>query len=333
MAETVTFYDYTGSRVDEVACRAVTTWSLLKTDKARITLPLPDVEPKITEELIRYSNLVLIEDARAGDWVGVLRSPESWNHDSLELTAFGPDILLEDRRGSSGPQEGRSGELFRQIIDDANLEEDTRLRAGSIDVYGEIDRIRMKKVDMLVDVLKDLRDREIGECRFTHAFDAGGHLYFVGDWSRQFGVVQTAMVLREGHNLEMGSRSFVRQGRIFNDVRVKRTAAVSEDTPSEYRQNTESRALYGLRQHNESTDRRAVALADRLIKEGAQRRTVFAPTALDVGDTFAYLGLGDVVKLETVRTGFGVETWVRILGKTFDDSEGKMALVVEEVVL
>ena len=64
----------------------------------------------------------------------------------------------------------------------------------------------------------------------------------------------------------------------------------------------------------------------------------FRVEALDINNSFDFIGLGDVIPVRFVRAGFfsgqlGTEAEIRVIGKAFDESEGYLTLTVVESVI
>lgn len=332
MADRIIFYDRAGVPLEEIAGRARCRWALNDVGTARITIPL--TEPKLRAEVIRYGNFVRAQHRTAGDWAGVIRTPETWTDSAVEVTALTAEALLRDRWGKTR-LEGSAGERFAALIELANTEEDTRLRVDEVDDYGPTLRERVD-FEPLLDVLRRTHETDGGDWGVEPALDALGHLIFKASWYARRGV-RRAETLREGHNVALAGRILVAQGEIANDVFAFDDRAAPTERRTFRVVDEASITQFGLRQAviavvGEAPDSVSAAARAELARRRALRR-VFMPIVVEPtpGDIYPFLGLGDTVGLQWVRAGFGIETRVRILAKEFDDTEGKMPLVVEEV--
>lgn len=336
MADRVIFYNREGVPLEELHCQAHCKWKLNGLGAATIRLAV--TEPKLKETLIRYGNLVLVRHRAAGDWGGVIRTPETWDDPTVTITAKTAECLLIDRRHEGVETlEGSSGDIFESLIDLANQPGDTRLRAGQVDRSGS-DQQALLEDEPLFSVLSRLRKQSGFDWSFEPAFDDLGHLIFKAGWWAQRGETRS-VTLRAGHNLRPGGRLVVTKKEVANDVLAIEQTGAGTERRSAQAQDDDSISVYGRRQAvitvwgNDGAQANLDAAAQSEVRRRAWPGRGFKLEAVEpvAGETFPYLGLGDTLGLQLVQQQFGIETRVRITAKEYDDTQGYMPLAAVEV--
>lgn len=352
----MTFYDNTGVPLAEVAGTAPRAWLLNMFSQAKIRIPLSEFESadypsgRLHYSDVKVGNLILIEHDRVGPWAGMLAFPQTFDEQSgeVELTAYSGEWVLLYRRTNLNekPVEGTRGQLFERLIWAANDVPGPGFRTGQLFGSGEVLKKRIYKgasiYDMIVGGLSG--ERAGNDWGITPGFDNNGRLYFQCHWYGVRGEKRPNFRLEEGHNLQIpGGAALVYEGEIINDIEVRGNKdRAGGARPRDTLQNDASIAEYGYFQKRlsvDATDETEVGdTAVTMLAEQAQPRKRFLVEALDVNNSFDFIHLGDVIPLKLHRAGWlggilGHETDIRVIGQSFDETEGYLSLTVEESVL
>lgn len=342
MATQVFVYDKSGNAIGDLMAPLVfRSWVLNEYGKAYLTIA--KTSDKCTERLLRFGNYVVIKHDTAGDWAGIVWTPRNWSTDTVEVVAYGPEYLLKLRRGD-GPTikklTGTAGNIYSQILDDANAEAEYKIFDGDI-WEGGVSREESIRYDNLYDTVQRVSSRSGNDWGIDYEIDSFNRLRFKASWYSQRGKLQT-LRLEEGVNLkEPQGVVLSEQGDIINDLVVYGNAAVSGGAVFAPGTDPASIGKYGLAQGAVSEQINTQATVDascaaQLSFYKEPRRVYRNLVALNVNSTFQALGLGDILPLRLLRYGFtgdaiSTDTYVRVLAKEFEDTRGEMVLTATEV--
>jgi len=338
MATRVFVYSPTGVYLAEILCHAVVSWKLNTISTTKVTVPKSE---ELNDAIIRYGNLVRIVCDQTGDFGGVMITPVDWDVDSITLTAYSGDWLLRKRRPSGASIEsgyyGTAGSIFSQMIADANL-----LTHTGITLY-EYESAGGSWAEPADAVLYDILLRICKQSGQDYAVDPyldpeTGLFGFRASWYQARGTTHN-FTLREGRHLaEQGGVVMSEQGEVVNDLLLRgfdgRAAPLTPafDASSQFE--------YTLQQdfvtQNTPVGLAPAEFAKVLMSPQLSPRRTFNLVVVNEDSCFDYLGIGDEVGLKMLRYGFsgsglGLETNVRVLAREFDETTGKMSLVVDEV--
>lgn len=322
----------------EVQASVERSWVLNEYGKAQFTLATS--EAACNREVLRFGNYVAIEHDRLPTWCGVLYPPRTWGKGQVQATAYSMEFVLKYRRGpTQRVLSGTAGSIFEQMLALANQTADTFIRAG--EVYGG-GKTRQETVNLtkLYDEIRRVAKRAGNDWNVTAEIDELGRLAFSGNWYEQAGT-ELDWALHEGVNLEFGDQPLNEQGEIINDF-VGFGPGASWESKGSYRAfDSESMAEFGVWQSAGALEAATPANiqqgAESKVRQNAYPRNTYQCTALDVGDTFYNLRVGNVVGLRYFTVGFqpasgvGVEARVRVLGMAYSDARNTVELVVDEV--
>lgn len=352
----MTFYDNTGVPLAEVAGTAPRAWLLNMFSQAKIRIPLSEFESadypsgRLHYSDVKVGNLILIEHDRVGPWAGMLALPQTFDEQSgeVELTAYSGEWVLLWRIApwSRETVKGTRGQLFERLIQFANDVPGPGFRIGQVFGSGEVLNTRTNSGISIYDsIVGGLSGERAGnDWGITPGFDNNGRLYFQCHWYGVRGVKRPNFRLEEGHNLQIpGGAALTYEGEIINQVHVVgEKARPLGSRPRDTAQDDTSIAEYGYFQKRlkvDATDATEIGdTAVTTLNEQAQPRKRFLVEALDINNSFDFIQLGDVIPLKLHRAGWfggvlGQETDIRVMGKSFDETEGYLSLVVEESVL
>jgi len=337
----VVVYDRGGRALATLNCITERSWILSGEGLCRITIAVNDA--KVKQSIVQYGNLVSIEHDTLPLWAGVLDTDRLWGESRLVLTAWSGERLFKFRRSPLNlPLTGSSaGVLYKALIDIANTDEDLRVRAGDI-WYGGTPRDETLDGKKIYDHVRAISGRTGYDWGLDGTFDANGYLYFLANWYEARGEVK-GQPLREGTNIIAAEDALTEQGIIVNDLLGIGDGSTLE-TRITYKEIDEtSRGLYGLRQDAQDYpgNKEIGTLMDNVRGTLAASKNPLKTLnviALDVGDTFKALRLGNVLPLYMTTVGWladgnvGMNTQVRIIGMRYNDDLDQASLIVQEVI-
>lgn len=338
MATRIRVFDRLGwpmAEIDATADRV-----LLLNEPGELEFSLAMTDRKARPELLRFGTYILVEHDKLPAWVGVIDPPQDWSGDrSITVSAYEAPYLLSWRLSDSDePQKGTAGQIWRRIIYLANRDEDLLLRNG--DIYGGGPQFeQVLEGQNLLEDAKSFAERSRNDFSIEPAFDASGRLYLSANWHYQRGVYRPDITLREGVNLELPTGSLYRQqGNLVNRIIGEGQGAKKSGRITYTQTQAASRSLYRLRIARRSYEAeddgalRTSVQADLAQTENPEE--VFSLFLLDVGNAYS-IRMGDIVALQIYTAGFapgggfGVQTYVRVVGMRIEDEAGRVELFVK----
>lgn len=326
--------DADGNPLADLNIRARRSW--LINDIGEATLWLPTNHPKYSPRLYQYGNLVWIASRTLGNWGGVIREPITLYTDQVEIGCLSGEDLLNDRVCLGMPKlnDAGSGSYLRNAVSFANSKQDLRVRPGTIWEGHSVNVVRIG-TETVYQFMGRVQQRSPIEWRLTPQLDAGGRMVFNADLSDQLGDVLPGVVLHDGQgaNIEEDDRPTVTiQGRIANSILVSSDGSTAEDAFSGWAQDTNSLALYGLREQAfveaVGTQSGAVVHARSHAGESARQTAVYNVTTTGRA-IMPYIRLGNTLSIRLNK--YGVTDTVRITGMAYDDFEGGAALTLYNI--
>jgi hypothetical protein len=317
--------------------------SFLIGDEGRAAFTYPSRKTQIVnKDVLRFGNWLLIENSLLPPWVGVVDVPREWDARRVTVTAYTPERVFSWRRG---PLEERltasPGAIFEKLLQYVNSAEATIIRLGNI-YRGGLQMEETINPTKLNEDLKRIWERSGEEYQWRPVVGADGKLTVLADWQSRIGA-DTGILLQEGKhggNIEATGNIMVEDGPIVNDLLAVGDGESWTSRPTQTIVDTTSRGEYGLRQDSKeySGVTNLQTLADNGAKEiaaFAQPANAFQINALNIGNTFSYIRLGNRFALQLENIGFygggvGYSTTVRVLAMSYSpDTKNKIQLVVE----
>lgn len=335
---TIIFYDFDGAEITRLGNVVIERdWVLNGIGEA--TFNIPNLNPKTLEDVIQFGTFVIVEQDRLPDWGGVVDVDRDWDGAVIGVSLYSAEKMLTWRKTPHDELlKGTAGALISKLIGYANIDEDTRIYGGSIYGGGVSREETLGK--QCWDHIDQIRRRSGCDVFITPELDNTGCIRFALDWHQKLGVKST-FELREGVNLERdGRRVLAERGPIINEITGLGDVGTNKTRIKITKRNQVSIDLYRLRSKNRVYDGNKDmgtltenVLADLEITAFPYR--LFYLTALDVGDTFVELEMGNTYPLFMNTVGFmgadfGVETFVRVLGMKYKERENKIELTLME---
>jgi len=301
----------------------------------------------VNEKLLRFGNWILIENSALGmPWVGMIDTPRSWSSKRVTVYCYDPLHIFGQRRGAAEYQfTGMSaGSLFLKVLAFTNGLESTIIEAGDVWEGGRQIDLNVRP-GLLNNFIRDITEQSGEEYSFRPVVNDKGYLKIFVDWSEKIGV-ETSVYLQEGKrggNLETSETELSEEGPIMNDLLAYGEGETWDTKPKATLTDETSRQLYGLRQDVYevigSASIAGVGMAGQSwLNRYKYPTNTFSLRAINMGDTFKYLSMGNVLTAR-LSVGFnpdgtrGKVARVRIVGMYYNPEERtKIDLRVTEVI-
>ncbi len=312
-------------------------WAIGREGRASFEYPSRKTDV-VNENVLQFGNYLLVENSRLPAWVGIIDTPREWDKDVITVNAYTLERLFKYRIGTPDDKlSGSAGQIWKKLIDTINSAEKTILVAGEA-WDGGTSREETLTANSIENNLKQLQERSGEDYNFRPVI-LRGKLVVYGDWYKSLGV-ETPLTLLEGGNIE--SATMREDGTIINSVLGYGDGITWTSRQRAIEVNTDSVASYGLRQDGEEYTGVTVLTTvqnnnSEYIRRNSKPRKIFQITALNVGDTFDYIALGNRVNVKFTNMGFynsaiGTFARTRILGMSYNPRQGqKIKLVLEDV--
>ena len=339
----VRIFDQAGNALAEFKTRVDRSWVIGNAGRAQFTVPTNDSDI-VSEKVLRFGNWLLVENSQLPSWVGVIDVTRRWSPRDVTVSAYGVEHVIGWRRGPlEQVVEGAAGYLFGWLLDYVNAQHPTVIQRGDIDETGTQRQETFNPTLLSVD-LQRIFKRSGEEYRWRPVIDEYGRLVVYGDWLPSIGGDTGAMLHegKHGGNLEISGSIITEDGPIENDILGYGDGLTWQSRPINTVADEDSIFLYGLRQtsiayQGVTTIGTVTTNALERLSQYKQPNKKFLARAINVGNTFQYIDLGNTFTLQLQNSGFtdgllGYISTVRILGMRYDPLlRNKIELVLEEV--
>lgn len=342
--ERIRIFDKEGFQIAEFRASVERSWAIGDEGRALFSYPSRKTDI-VNEKVLQFGNYILIENDSLPAWVGVLDTPRDWSTRFVTVYAYSPEHIFGWRRGPLEQKlTGSAGTIFERMVLFLNSSGTTAIRVG--DIYrGGTQREETLNPTQLNNNLKRIWERSGGDYQWRPQIDINGRLIIYADWLEQLGI-ETSALLHEGKgggNVEAVGNILVEDGPIVNDLLAAGDGLSWTSRPAVDIVDAASQDKYGLRQLAKeyvgvSATNTLLSNGSELMKTNRNPSRLFKLNALNVGDTFKYINLGNRLTLRFENAGFyqggrGLETQIRILGMSYDSAnKNKMILIAKEVL-
>ncbi len=341
----VSLFDKSGVRLAEIDAGFHCIWTLNKVAKADFVLAISD--PKCTESNLQVGNFVVFEHDRLGSWGGVIAPHDrrEWTGDgTVTIRVLSAEMQFGRRRGPANQLfRGTAGSIYRQFIAWGNGQADMLVREGAIWMGGATHE-ETSRDDILLEAWQRVAERSSVDWWFEPSIGSDGKLVFLAHLADLRGQ-DVGYALLEGINIETPAGTFMIEGgrAIENDMAISGEGATVESRPRGTAKNQSSIDLYGLWQGSDTSEATTPETLTSQAQEHVntlgfpqKRFKITAIESPERTDTFAHIGMGDVIALRLSSVGFyageiGYEGNVRIVSREYDTNIDKVILVQEEV--
>ena len=339
----VRVFDRSGVPLAEFRASVSRSWVIGGEARAQFIYPTRKTDV-VNERVIQYGNWMLVQNSQLLAWVGVIDTPREWSTRNVIVSAYTPERVFSQR---IGPLEevltGSAGTIFEGLVSRLNLAEQTIIRAGNI-WRGGTQRQETLNPKKLSEYLKSLWQRSGEDYAWVPGVGTEGRLIVYGNWVPFLGA-ETGVILQEGAgggNVEAVGRVMVEDGPIVNSTLAFGEGETWKSKPNVTVTKPLSIGQFGLRE--DAQEYSGVTSTTTLNDNGSQHlfelrvpARTFAINALNVGDTFRYCRLGNVINLRLQNIGFrggklGYNTRVRVIGMGYNpEMKNKIQLVTREI--
>lgn len=298
----------------------------------------PASHHKCTEQNFEIGNyLVVYHDSGWPDWVGRLDTPRGWGRPWLTVNALSAESLFAERTGPPymfmQRLKGTGGVCFTDLVNIANLEEDTLMRPGEI-YGGDRETATLVLPNFTLERnLNQLLKRTGHEYSVTPQV-VNSRLTLLANWYKT--IERDLDISLNESNCEMRADTLKEEGPIKNCI-----FAYCEEKLLFYQaRDLESIHKYGLRQGALSVSAEDIETvkwnADEELKRKAWPRRTFQAIPRQLPSLTPYLRVGYRPLYENAivgfgKTGRGTNVRVTIDGLAAKDDEGS-GLVLREVI-
>lgn len=330
MARVIVFTK-SGSQIAEFNACVTMAWKLNAYGKA--TWKMSTQDPKCKREYLEFGNRVMIEVDKLPAWVGVIDTPREWaSHGEVMVTAYSAEYLLTWRRAPVDKKiQGTAGAKFEQLV---KMADGLLIEPGEIFGGGKAANETLKS-ESIYEAILNIVERMGNDWCIVPNITPENELRFKANWYDKIGEARSTLLL-DGYNIKATNKVMIEQGEIANDIIVVGFGASSGSQKTASMVDQDSIGLYDHRQSTVNLPSEFEGTlqvgAEQKIKELKQPRRTFDVNALDVGDTWSNLHIGDTYPLHLGNVGFsGVETIVRVVGMEYQETNGYVRLICDEV--
>lgn len=309
----------------------------------------PQSAQKFSEKNFQFGNLVHIEHIPARDWTlakkgqlpswtGIILPSRDWDDGIGHVTCYSAEAILQFRAMKAQSIQNTPKNIFTEIMR-AGLEraKNIPIQPGILDdlPFELPDKLATNAYDEIVDLIKHSgMDWDVkGE------IDEKGNLRLSYNLYKRKGIV-TPLIL-DASNTEMQGPRLSEQGTPTNIVygysdantandRIGPLVGIHQGAVDDYGPLELNQVFQNMRDPG-SVSRAAQTVANL----SGRPRKVIKRIALDKGQTFSYLNVGNYATVKDTRVGFhpnggyGFESSVRILSMDYNDMSDKVVLNVE----
>lgn len=338
--ERVRIFNRQGLPVAEFQAAVERSWVIGDEGRARFSYANRNAQI-VNEDVLEFGNWLLVENDSIPPWIGVIDPPRTWQAREVQISAYTPERIFSWRRGPIEEILNLSaGNIFATLIGKINIAEPTVLRVGNIYQSQQIQETLNPTI--LNDDLQRIYERSGEEYQFRPVV-SNGRLVVYADWVDVLGInTQAILQSGEGGNLEDSSKLWVEDDPILNNILAYGDGETWTSRPVAVVGDVASQQKYGLRQGVEEYS--GVTNVATLQQNGNEKlKTEKQPTrtgklsALNVGETFKHIGLGNLFRLRYDKAGFTgtakYETLIRVIGMKYDSMDKNMIeLVIQEIL-
>lgn len=321
-----------GSSAGELQANCSRGWAINAGDEAKVRLTAP------VPSFLDFGRMALVEHPQLPAWAGMIDTP--WTASvPCEMKLYSAGYLLSIRTPDVPLfLKGTAAEIAAQLLEKANAQEDTGIRMGETE---DEDRDREENFDLrpFWEQLVALAKRAGMEMRVRAGRDGNNRLALSLDMKKKLGVA-TGFLLHDGEGANIEVVKAEVDGQIFNRVtgfgdqsgkvsRVTYGPALDEDSASRWRLRSTNQQFAGVTVASTLERNTLTALA--VSKQPYLKLSV---NALDVGETFQHLDLGNTVVVHTSRIQLpgGAQGWtgeMRMTALDFDEDKNAVGMLLE----
>jgi uncharacterized protein YegP (UPF0339 family) len=311
----------------------------------RTTLELSKKDTKATEGNLQFGNRIFIQfDNGLPDWGGIIDPPRTWTHDSILITAYSAEYMLDWRitnktRAFSGDT---AGAIFTSIVNEANAVDNLGIVIGNV-WGGGSGHSPVYHFDDALEIIQDSVTGRLSNADFDiSASLVNGKILFTANLYERRGSDKPGVALIDKNTFDV---RLIEQGKIVNEWIVAGADITGDDISgwgdgrivSDTKRDIASVSKYGLRQGNRVfndivTPETLNRTADDLIDEFADPHNILDLKALNLAPAlYADYGVGDSITVQLIDFGFNsIDALFRVLAREYDPVRGTVSLILRE---
>jgi hypothetical protein len=327
-----------------------------KSDPGRAEFAISTLDDKVTEKHFQYGNLVHIRHIPTADsagtkrgtlpdWAGIIMTPRPWDTHFINIVAYSAEAILSARPMPYTHIERQTPrDIFLKILEYANSFT-TSYGGGVIIQPGIVENTDATLTyDMRLSGFEHINTlcQDAGmEWNVTSTIDASGKLLLFANLYNRMGIETNFDMTNL--NLEAGPSKNImtEQGFPMNIVIGHSEANTNEDRRSAIGRNDAAVGDYGPLGFNviftglEHQGEVAYASQNIANSRGRPVRILGSRLALDEGQTFSNIAIGNIVNVRDRRVGFnpdggfGFDTRARILSLKYNDMSNNAEISLE----
>ena len=332
MSSQVTVFDKEGTPLADLDVDVFRSWVLNGYGEASFTISTRD--NKCREEFLQYGNRLLVQHDKLPEWVGIMDTPRVWKYGSVECHALGAEVWFDWRLTHVHPMYDTLANVFRFIIDSSNSWGGSQMQHGIIRSGGIATTAALG--GKASDHIMRLVDKYMVDWSVT-PYLSGNKLFLRANMYGGSRGENTGLTLNNINSKNV-EPTMTEDGAIYNHVFYYsepgegggRKFGDARDNVSVGKYDLRMIAEQGVGSYEEGLE----FSARMKLLDTKEPFIMVAPSALDVGETFRQLRLGNVIYWENDYTGFagasvGSNSTVRIVGMEYSETDKSVGLVVE----
>jgi hypothetical protein len=332
-----------------------------KSDPGRAEFAVSLWDPKVLEHNFLYGNMVHIQHipsreyylgivpgpirGQLPDWCGIVMTPRPWDLGYINVVAYSAEAVLSARPMPwTQVKQMTPKDIFTKILEYAN--EFTQRHGGGIIIQpGVVENVGATfTYDLRLSGFEHINTlcQDAGmEWNVTSEIDPKGNLLLYANLYNRLGIDTNFDLTNLNSEASAGSNIMTEQGFPMNIVIGHSQANTKEDRKSAIGTHAAAVADYGPLGFNMTftglRNQGEVAAAAQTYADGRGRPVKILPArrALDEGQTFANIAVGNTVNVRDNRVGFnpsggfGFETRARIMSMKYNDMSNNAEINLE----
>ncbi len=338
MAHTISIYNYQGIKLTEIDASFTAVEILNQAGQGTLSIPKKDKKfLQYQEQLVRFRNIILIEDDRIGKWAAVMEEPQDWSGTDIKIPlndymyALSYRVLAKTVRVT---YTGNSGDIITQWLAEANSAQDILIDVDPSNIYPLPPTLSYTLASETV--YNALQKYPVPDTGFDWwlepYFTSSNNLRFNFKWQVIRGDYQPVKLV-EGTSVAEGNMIYRQSGPVANRVLAFGNNADYNLTQKYVAEDQGSQDTYGLTEYPYAVQSDSFAVvtqaARKIRNKFGKPRNIYYPIALEQPgkNLFPFLRIGDFVQMELIGYGLtagqiGINGMVRIVGRSWSNHTG-----------
>ena len=357
MASRIRIFDHYMRLKAELNNIPTTPRSYLINEYGRCEFSMSTSDPKCTLSNLQYGNLIHIEHipntdengdkkGKLPDWVGIILRPRNWNLGVCHVTAYSAEAILAFRAMPFVTVNGTPKNVFIEILNHVHSKaKNIIIQPGVLDDLPLTfpDDLRTNAYDHIIKLIK----ASGMDWSITGDINVKGNLeLFANLYIRRGSItplrIQDSNFELTNSNTELPAPLLTEQGTPANQVFGYSQSNTAQNRVMQEAIHQETYDDYGSLQINQiySGKHDAASVlnsAKATVSRSGPPVLIMQRTALDKGDTFSHVAVGNIATVKETNAGFnpnggfGFTSQARILGFSYNDLSNKCPMNIEVI--